>query len=161
MSHKKRKSKPYRPMASLTNPLSLLLPAPREDATMLLTKFHMALEMMARGQHPGVEEWRDIADIVNTVETLCVEQKLLPLQVMPWVQLAAHAMANCGMRHHAGRGFRLDGPGMLAIQQVLNFYIDALGALTARDMGAARALTEKRMAAYRSGAPVGVDVVSV
>lgn len=161
MSNKKRKGKAHRPMASLISPLSMLLPAPREDATLMLTRFHMALEMMARGMHPGVEEWRDIADMVNTVETLCVKQKLLPLQVMPWVQKAAHAMANCGMRHHAGRGFRLDGPGLLAIQQVLNFYIDALGALTARDMSAARALTEKRIAAYRSGAPVGVEVVSV
>jgi hypothetical protein len=143
-----RKRSSYRPRTLMTDPLLLLKPAPKSERDAVMLRFLTALETVASGDHPGEQEWRDLADAVNTVETLALKLgKLVPDEVMPVVNAAIAAMVLASRRYLAGQGMRVDGPGLQALRDVVAIYGECMERLTGREMAVARYETIKRMEA--------------
>lgn len=141
-----RKRSAYRQRAVLSDPLSLLRPASREQRDQVMARFLTALQEIAAGRHPGEAEWRDLADCLNTVETLALHQhKLSPAEVMPTVNAAIAAMVGAAHRFKAGQGMRVDGSGLESLRDVLAIYEQCLHGLTEREMAMAQAETQRRM----------------
>jgi hypothetical protein len=141
-----RKRSAYRPRAVLSDPLSLLRPASREQRDQVMARFLTALHEISAGRHPGEAEWRDLSDAVNTLENLALHlRKLDPAEVMPTVNAAIAAMVGAANRFKAGQGMRVDGPGLEALRDVVAIYEQCLHGLTEREMGMAQAETQRRM----------------
>lgn len=140
----KKRSK-YRPRAVITNPLTIFAPAEKGQRDGVMLDFLTALESMAAGRHPGVEEWRSLSDAINTVETLANLGNLSPAEVMPTVNAAIAGMVGASKRYQAGQGMRLDAAGLQALRDVVAIYGDCLEALTAREMARAQAETQRRV----------------
>lgn len=157
-----RKRKAYRPRAVIADPLSLLRPADPARKTRLLAKFWSALESMARGQHPGEEDWRLLSDAINTVETMAVHmRKLVPAEVMPAVNAAIAAMVGAANRFKAGQGMRLDGPGLESLREVVDIYEQCLDGFTEHEMAQAQAETQRRMNALLRSPVHSKEVVTL
>ncbi|HEV6964618.1 hypothetical protein [Roseateles sp.] len=157
-----RKRKACRPRTVITDPLSLLRPADPERRGKVLLQFYTALEAMARGEHPGEEEWRSLSDCVNTVETLALTLgKLDPAEVMPTVNAAIAGMVGAANRFKAGQGMRLDGPGLEALRDVVDIYRQALDGLTEREMAMAQAETQRRVNALMRARKPNHQVISL
>lgn len=145
-----RKRSRYRPRPVLADPLLMLTPAPKIDRDALMLRFLTALETIAGGSHPGEAEWRDLADAINTVETLAVTLgKLVPAEVMPTVNAAIAAMVGAANRYRAGQGMRVDGPGLQALRDVMAIYGQCLDQLTGREMAVAGQMTAARVRALQ------------
>jgi hypothetical protein len=142
-----RKHSTYRPRPVISDPLSLLRPAPKAMRDALMARFLTALEAMARGEHPGEAEWRDISDTINTVETLatCAKPKLVAAEVMPLVSAAITAMVEAANRYKAGRRMGVSGPGLQALRDVVAVYEACLTTLTEREMAMAQQETQRRV----------------
>ncbi len=141
-----RKRSAYRPRAVMTDPLSLMRPANPQQRAQVLLRFLSALDSMARGEHPGEAEWRDLSDAINTVETLAMTlQKIDEFEVMPTVNAAIAAMVGAANRFKAGKGMRLDAPGLQALRSVVDIYAQCLDGLTEREMAMAQAETQRRV----------------
>lgn len=143
---KKKPRKAYRPRAYLLNPMAAFYPVPQSERDRLMTTFYSAVEAMTKGTHPGEEDWRQLADAINTIETMATHTGNLPPEgVMPAVDAAIAAMAAAARRYRAGQGMRLDAAGIQAIRTVLDLYGQCLEQLTEREMSAARSATEVRL----------------
>lgn len=143
---KPQRHKAHRPMPYLLNPLASLQPAPKAQRDAVMLRFLTALECMARGEHPGPEEWSHLSDAINTVETLATTMRRLdPADVMPLVNAAIAAMVGAANRYKAGHGMRVDGPGLQALRDVVSVYEQCTEILSERDMSAAQKATEKRV----------------
>jgi len=141
-----RKRSAYRPKAVLSNPLALMRPASVAQRNAVLLQFYTALESMARGDHPGEEEWRSLSDCVNSVETLALTLgKLVPDEVMPTVNAAIEGMVAASVRFRAGKGMRLDAAGLDALRDVVGIYGQCLESLTEREMSLAQSETQRRV----------------
>lgn len=102
-----RKRSKYRPRAVITNPLTFIQPATAQDKARVMLNFLTALDAMANGDHPGVEEWRALSDAINTTETLALGMgKLVPSEVMPDITAAIEGMVHASRRFKAARPAR-------------------------------------------------------
>lgn len=142
--------KPTRPVrraqAVIVDPLTLMRPAAREQRDRVMARFLTALDAMVRGEHPGIDEWRDLSDAINTVETLCLHQhKLVPQEVMPTINAAIAGMVQAAQRYKAGQGMRLSGEGLQALRDVLVIYEQCCEELTEHEMAQAQAETQRRV----------------
>lgn len=141
-----RKRSAYRPRTVISDPLSLMRPADPARRAAVMLRFLTALDAMARGDHPGDAEWRDLSDAINTLETLAVRlHKLSAAEVMPLVNAAIAAMVGAARRHQAGQGMRLDAAGLKALRDVVDVYGQCLDGLTEREMAVAQAETQRRV----------------
>ena len=146
-----RKRSAYRPRAVLSDPLSLMRPASKRQRDQLMARYLAAVEMIARDKHPGPGEWRDLSDVINTVETLAVGlRKLDASEVIPTVNAAIAAMVGAADRYTAGKAMRFDAAGLEAVRDVLSMYGQCLDGFTEHEMAMARAETERRINAYRA-----------
>jgi hypothetical protein len=161
MSSNKRPRKAYRPRPVM-NPLAFLRPASASERITIEARFCSALEAMVAGSHPGPEEWRDLSDAVNTVETMATGTGHLdPAEVMPVVQAAIEGMVGASQRYRAGKGMRLDAAGIAALRRVIVIYAECMERLTEAEVWAAQKLTGQRVAlAQRQVGVPGVEVVS-
>jgi hypothetical protein len=157
-----RKRSPYRPGAVMTNPLAMFSPAPKAKRDRVMGEFLSSLDTMARGSHPGEEEWRSLSDAVNTVETLALSlRKLVPDEVMPTVNAAIASMVAAAGRFKAGQGMRLDAAGLQALRDVLSIYDQCLEGLTEREMVQAQAETQRRVNALLHARKPRADVIAL
>lgn len=141
-----RKRSAHRPRAVLASPFTLTRPAPKAKTDRVLLRFLTALDAMSRGEHPGEQEWRDLSDAINTVETLALTlRKLDEAEVMPFVHKAVAALVGAANRFKAGQGMRLDAAGLQALRDVVDVYRQCLEGLSEHDMTKAQAETERRM----------------
>jgi hypothetical protein len=119
----------------MTDPLSIMRPATKDQRDSVMLRFTTALQEMVAGRHPGEAEWRDLSDAINTTETLALHlHKLDPAEVMPTVNAAIAAMVAAANRFKAGQRMRLDAPGLQALRDVLAIYEQCLEGLTEREM---------------------------
>lgn len=144
MPNRRRKGKPHRPFTP-ANPLDFLRPADPEERKAVLLRFGAALHMMAVHREPTRDEWRDLADMVNTVEALVDMGKLIPGEVMPSVKQASDAMIDALRRHHRGQRLGVSGPGLEALRDCLAIYTQCAEGLTVIEMSAARRLVEQKV----------------
>ena len=133
------------PRLVISDPLSLLRPASPERSRGVMLAFLTALDEIARGKHPGEEEWRSLADCINTLETMVMMQMIGGELMMPTVNAAIEAMATAAKRYRAGQGMRLDGAGLDALRKVVDIYGQCLELLTERQMALAQQRTQERM----------------
>ena len=161
MSRSSKPRKAYRPR-SLINPLTLLRPASPADRQAIEARFYSALESMVAGRQPGLDEWRDLSDAVNTVETLAGSTgHLNPSEVMPVVQDAITGMVLASRRYKAGQGMRLDAAGIAALREVVGIYVQCMERLTEAEMRGAQQATARRTEQVLRGQRVdGVEVVT-
>ena len=157
-----RKRSAYRPRPVLVNPLAAMQPAPLAERERLMARFRSSLHTIAAGSHPGEEEWRDLSDAINTVETLALHQrKLLAEEVMPTVTACIAAMVGAANRFKAGQGMRLDGAGLEALRDVLAIYEQCLEGLTEREMALAQAETQRRVNALLHARKPSAQVIAL
>jgi hypothetical protein len=142
-----RKHSRYRQRPVISDPLSLLRPAPKAMRDALMLNFYTALEALSRGEHPGPDEWRSLSDAINSVETLatCAKPKLVPAEVMPLVNAAIEAMVQAANRYKAGQRMGVSGPGLQALRDVVAVYEQCLTNLTEREMALAQQETQRRV----------------
>ena len=125
-------------------------------------EFLSSLDTMARGSHPGEEEWRSLSDACNTVETLALHlHKLDPAEVMPTVNAAIAAMVSAAKRFKAGQGMRLDAEGLEALRDVIDIYDQCLAGLTEREMSQAQAETQRRVNALLHARKPNAQVIAL
>ena len=157
-----RKRSSHRPRYLLASPWAITTPAPKAKTDRVMLRFLTALDAMARGEHPGEQEWRDLSDAVNTVETLAIVlRKLDSTEVMPLVNAAISAMAGAANRFKAGQGMRLDGAGLQALRDVVDVYRQCLECLSEHDMTKAQAETERRMHALLRAKQANHQVIAL
>lgn len=157
---RKRCNRRQRPV--MTNPFALMRPASQEARDRVLMRFLSALDSMARGEHPGEAEWRDLSDAINTVETLSLHMgKLVPQEVMPVVNAAIAAMVGAANRFKSGQGMRVDGAGLRALRDVIDIYRQCLEGLTEREMAMAQAETQRRVNALLRAKEQNREVVEL
>lgn len=157
-----RKRSAYRAKPVMLNPLAALRPAPKEQRDRVMGQFLSALDTMARGSHPGEEEWRSLSDAVNSVETLALHMgKLDPAEVMPTVTACIAAMVGAANRFKAGQGMRLDGAGLEALRDVLAIYAHRLEGLTEHEMSQAQAETQRRVNALLHARKPSAQVIAL
>jgi len=143
-----RKRSSHRRNPVIADPLIFLRPATKADNDAQMGRFYSALESITRGQHPGETDWRDLADAINTLETLALHQrKLVAAEVMPAINAAIRAMVLAADRNRAGKGIRFDAEGIESVRVVLGYYRDCLEGFTAREMALATVQTHRRMRA--------------
>lgn len=159
MTAKRRRYRPFRPLGETA--AHRLLARIRPEPARPIAAFYTALDDIARGKHPGEAEWRDLADVVNHVETLMLAGHLLRDEVAPMVEAGTKAMAAAARRWQAGDGLRLDAAGLQAMRELLAAYETCTAELPAEVMEAARRTTADRVRAHAQGKAVGVEVIAV
>lgn len=159
MSKSKKPRKAYK-RKHVINPLAMVQPVSAERREGIIARFRSALEAMTKCTSPDNDEWRDLSDCINTIETL-VMQGLLPReQVMPIVNDCIANMVGAAKRFQAGQGMRLDGAGIHAIRTAIDIYEQACMVLTEREMERAQLETERKLHEYyRRGKSEGVIAV--
>lgn len=157
-----RKRSRYRPKAVIVDPLTLLRPASPDAKAKVMLRFLTALDHIARGEHPGEDDWRDLSDAINTVETLALHLgKLDPSEVMPVVNAAIAGMVGAANRYRAGQGMRLDAAGLEALRDVIDIYGQCLDSLTEHEMAMAQAETQRRVHALLRAKQQRAEVISL
>lgn len=124
--------------------------------------FLSALDAIAIGSSPDVDDWRLLSDAVNTVDSLAVHfGKLDPAEVMPAVERATQGMIAAADRFRAGKGMRLDAEGLMALREVIDIYDVCLNNLTAREMFLAQRETQRRVSEILSDESRRPDVIAL
>ncbi|MGL4573569.1 MAG: hypothetical protein ACRCV9_02140 [Burkholderiaceae bacterium] len=155
-----RKRSRYRPKPVISDPLSLMRPASQSQRDKVMLVFLTALDAIAHGKHPGQEEWRQLADCLNTLETLALHQgKLIPGEVMPMVDAAAAGMVDAAKRFADTGTIRVSGMALEALRDAVSVYDQCLTTLTEREMAMAQAETQRRVHALQRSN--NTEVVSI
>lgn len=130
----------------LINPLSFLTPASSEEKTGLMLKFYTALDAVERGLEPDVEEWKQLADACNTVQTIALVFRWVDARkVIPIVDVAIEHMAAAAERFKRGDGMHIDAIGIQALRDVIDIYEGCVENQTQKQMRIAQAETESRV----------------
>jgi hypothetical protein len=116
------------------NPLARLMPVPKPVRDRLMTRAYSALDAIARGEHPGESEWRDLADVVNVIETLTVDLKRLPPLTLAYTETASQSLREAARRFIDTQTVRLDAAGLSALRGLLEIYQQCLETFTERQM---------------------------
>lgn len=144
-----RKQSKYRPKPIIGNPLIALRPVPAVDREKLLATCRSALTCMSTGRMPGVDDWVDLANAVNIIDTLAMSmRKLVVAEVLPTLNAAQEALVRASDRHKEGLAMRLDGAGMEALRDIIDMYEQCLIGFTALEMSEALTITRKRVLAH-------------
>ena len=144
-----KKRKAYRPRPLMHNPLSIMCPIPASAVAELELRYLGAIDMIASGAHPGENEWRDLADMLNITDTLVLQGKLSRVEVEPSVQAANVAMREAAHRFSEGKGMRMSGPGLEALRDVAAIHKQCLEGFTQREIEIAIAETNRAILAKR------------
>lgn len=126
------------------NPLAMLMPAPKAQRDALMLRFYTALESIAKGSAPSQDDWRDLADACNVLETL-VELKLLPIEASAPIEKSISALHEAAIRYRQGKAIRLSAQGLQAVRDALAMYEQCLALLTEREMLRAAEVTARRI----------------
>ena len=139
------RKKPRVPRVTM-NPLAPLRPMEPGERDKVMTRYYTALQELAAGRHPGQAEWRDLSDTVNVLATLAQHMgKLDPVEILPIVNAANHALKAAARRFVDGQRLGLDAAGLTAMRAVLDAFEQCLIGFTEREMLAAAAETTRRI----------------
>ena len=143
------KRKAYRPRAVMENPLAMMRPMSAAKVARLELYYLTAIASVASGKHPGPEEWRSIADLLNVTETIVSQGKLPRDEVLPDIAVASAALREAAARFKDGKGMRLSGPGLVALRSVVAVHQQCLEELTEREIEQAIAETRRAIIAIQ------------
>jgi hypothetical protein len=142
------------------DPLHRLQPAKPEQRMRVLARFGASIEQLAKGQMPSMAEWRELADMCNTLETLILHMRELDMQHLPDVTAAMLALLRAANRNKSHGKPALDGPGLEALRDCYSMYCQCAEELTEATMSRARVLTGQRLQLERRAPSPGTVVVS-
>lgn len=116
-----------------------------------------SLDTIARGQHPGKDEWQDMADVVNVLVTLKAQGRIEVDGAE--IERVEQAMVEAAGRYKAGRPLRMDGAGLVALQGLVHAWLELARTMTRAQLQRVRDDTDARVrAAVRSGKATVADV---
>ena len=129
---------------------------PAKNSLYQIEKMWRGLASIRSGASPTIDDWRVCADAANLMESLVMLGHAIDTDGL--IQDAVTALALAGKRSRTGHAIRLDGPGITAVQAVLEDYASALQQLPARIIIQAHRATEQRILAIRQGQAKAHDV---
>lgn len=157
-----KKRSTYRPKRVITNPLIFLQSSPPEKRRTMILRCHTALQEIACGKAPGRDEWDELCDVVNTLETLTMHhKKLVPDEVLPTLAAATLSMMAACKRHKTGQALRLDAAGLQAMREALSIFTQVTEQLTEREILTAKADTALIIAKNARNPRPGVEVMEL
>jgi hypothetical protein len=157
-----KKRKAYRPKRIITDMMIFLRPTPPQKRQQKLLRCHTALQEISCGKQPGRDEWGELCDVVNVLETLTMHhKKLLADEVMPTLEAATTSMMDACRRYHKGQGLRLDATGLQAMRDALAMYTQVTEQLTEREIIAAEADTAVIINQHARKPRPGVEVMGI
>lgn len=157
-----KKRKAYRPKRVITDMMIFLRPTPPEKRQKKLLRCHTALQEIACGKQPGKDEWGELCDVVNVLETLTTHhKKLLADEVRPTLETATMSMMTACRRYNKGQGLRLDAPGLQAMRDALAMYTQVTEQLTEREIVTAELDTARIIANHARNPRPGVEVMDL
>lgn len=165
MSRNKRPRKAYRPRSTAgafvmaaqlmaRADSSATEPAAKDKVDTLMLTFWSAIDSVARLQHPGREDWRQISDAINHVETLVLQGYLDHEATSPLVEAAVAGMVKAANRWQADQGMRMDAAGLNAVRDVIGLYEQAMRELPEIVIVTAQIQTQQRLAQILASKPV-------
>lgn len=129
-------------------------PVTAEDRTRLMATLRSALDSIAKGSAPTIDDWQTLADAVNCTEAMIRRGNIDPAEGMPIALAAMRAMTDASRRYKAGQGMRLDGPGLKALQDLLDVYEQTLETFSEREtleiMFASQRLAAQHFAEFKA-----------
>lgn len=136
-------------------------PMPEAKTRHQLLRMHSGLESIERGEHPSVDDWRVLSDVVNLMETLIAMGEVSDFDGLHKDAMAALAYA--GKRSLEGKPLRLDAKGMQSVRALLADYSMCLQSIPERTMVRCHRLTEKRVNEILGGKrlPHDVEVMAI
>ena len=145
-----KKRTAYKPRALNPNPLNRNAGAPDKDKRRVLTTFLSSFDAMVNGTAPTREDWQNLSDAINTIDTLATAmQRVNPAEVMPDVSAAIDGMLRARDRRNAGEVMRLDEAGAAAVRAVIDYYEQAMDGLTHYEIAQAQHITSLRVRAIK------------
>ena len=121
-----------------------------------LTCMWQGLAAIETSPAPTNDHWRVCSDAVNLMESL-VEMNVIEDRSGLLLD-AVTALAMAGKRATAGKGLRLDAPGIRAVRAVLEDYAAVVEAVPARTIIRCHRRTEKRIREILAGRGRATDV---
>lgn len=121
-----RKRSRYTPKPSALSPLAHLMPLPKAERDRRALRILSAIDTIASGSHPGREEWDELANVINRVDTVVSSGRLAVEDVpatMALIVQAEDGMQAAGVRYRKGRPMRLDGPALAALREIAQAWI--------------------------------------
>lgn len=153
------KTKKFTPTYSL---MAVMMASATEPMPEFMRNHHMslmnnALNNIVSGEEAKKNDWRIICDGINMLESLV--QAGIMRDEHDTILMAVQAMHAAAMRSQAGKGIRLDGPGIQIIRGILEDYQTAIESLSHRDMVSCHRDAERRAWEIRNGKRKSHDVV--
>jgi hypothetical protein len=146
MGATKKPRKRYTPRAMDRDPIARLRAAPEQDRTALYLRQVTALESIARCSVASRSEIAELADCINTLQTMVETMGLLDAsECMPVVQAASQALQQAAHRNATHGAARVDGPGLQALRDAVELFETVAASASHRAMSTARDLTEQRV----------------
>ena len=144
-----KKRKPSRRASTHYGPWHVMLASPDKPMQPSryrhqLTRMHLALASITKGESPTDEDWRLIADAINLVETLVLQG--VAQDESGLLHDAITAMAEAYRADQDSARMRLTGPGLAAIRAVLADWGTCLEQLPERTVIEAHIATDRRIA---------------
>lgn len=138
-------------MASPTQPM------PREKRNYQLSHIMQALASIVQSSNPDTTDWALLTDAVNLAETLVNMGELNDNSGL--LDVAVASMAHAAQRYKRGQPIRLDGPGLEAVQAIVQAYTEAPDTIPHRVMVVCHRATEQRIWSILDGKHQAHDVV--
>lgn len=162
MSRTKKPRKAYRPRIQPVNPLDIVSKPSAAERAVLMARYLSALDAIANGRQPGEEEWRDLADVVNRVETAVFRFKHADRQeVGDLLWEASKHMKAAAQQFLAGEAMAMEPAGVQAVRDVLSIYEQLCEELSARELWAIQSETCRRVNQILSSPKHAAEVVCV
>ena len=144
------------------DPLAIFRPVPEKTRNAVMLRYLSALESIATGANPTVEELKDLSDVVNVCETLTESMRRMDRkEIGPVMTESVSAIVAAAERHQAGKSIRMDGSGLEAIRTLLDVYGQCLERLSEQEMTMATEITCRRLEQYRRRQRLGATVVQL
>lgn len=144
------------------DPLSIFRTVAEKTRRSVMLRYLSALESIATGSSPSVEDLRDISDVINVCETLVESMgRMDRREVSPLIENAVAAVVGAAERYRSGKAIRMDGIGLESVRTLVDIYGQCLERLSEHEMTMATEMTSRRLEAIQRQRRPGADVVKL
>jgi hypothetical protein len=135
---------------------STRMPLSEERRSYQVGEMRRGLEELRMAPHPRRYAWHCCSDALNLLETLIGMGEVADEDGL--LTDALTALADAAKRHLDGKSLRMTGPGLQAVEYMLEDYAKVIEVLPARTVIRAHRLTEMRIYAIRANKAQAHDV---
>jgi hypothetical protein len=157
-----RKRGKRKPRVVFNDPLAIFRPLAKEKRDAVMTRYLSALESVATGSAPTVEELKDLSDVINVCETLVQSMgRMDGKEVGPLVEEGVEAIVEAAGRYRAGKAIRMSGKGLEAVRVLIDIYGQCLERLSEQEMTMATEITCRRLEQIQRQRRPSADVIQL